>query len=615
MSIAPRRKRSYRHVSQELEASLKDIYGDDQNLDLTTIERRHHSRFTSFLFRLVGFLFLLALVSWGGFLWWQSSGVSEPSQPLEIKIEAPEKIISGASTCFTVRYENIGRVPIAALAMSLNLPETFEIKETKPVAEENNHWLMSPLGAGSDGSVNICGIFRSNLPASEKIQAIFTYRPANFSSDFQDIVGETLNIDQSVVSLEISGPKEIIVGDQTTYTAKIKNTDSEKIENLRLRAILPESFTFVSSQPEVAEVGSIFWNLASLEPGAEQIIEFTGSFTSSASGLIPMVVEVGFINSEETFIKQTEVQTETNILGGELSFQLFVNGSDQNQTADLGGRLRMSLSFANQSKEVLKDLIFTLNLDGLGKDLPLNFTDSDLSGGVKSGNSVYWGKKELPTLASLEPDTQGTIDFFLIIDGYLDPEETDTITAQIQAEIGKTGSIESDRTITSNPITIQFNSDTALNTEARYYDDEGLPVGSGPLPPRVGETTTYRIFWHLENSLHNLKNITISSTLPSDVSWTDNIQASDGSITYNTTTRQIVWIIDDLVKEKTSILAWFDLAIAPTTGDVGSFFHLVNPTTFEATDTTTKDLLHSSTDALTTALPNDDLAAGKGVVE
>jgi uncharacterized repeat protein (TIGR01451 family) len=399
-----------------------------------------------------------------------------------------------------------------------------------------------------------------------------------------------------------------VVGNTITYIAKIKNTNQDPVNNLRLRPIFPEAFTFVSSNPTVSEGGLIFWDTVELGAGSEQTVEITGSFTSAASGVLPIAVEVGFLDFDQNFIKQATTLVETNTLGGELAFQLIINGSSKDQTSDLGSRLRGSLSYSNLGKEALEDLSFDLKLEASGKSLPIDFENSDLAGGVCNGNIITWTVSE-----PLEPEAQNTIDFSLLVPEHLDTQSADTISLQINANINKVGGEATSRIISSSPITISLNSDAAIAAEARYYDDEGVPLGTGPLPPKVGETTTYRIFWNLANGLHELKNASITTTLPAGVSWVDNVRADIGSLTFNSITKQIIWSLDEFTQGSSE--AWFDLAVTPEESDVGNFVKLINPTTFEATDATTKDLVHGSTDALTSALPNDDLAEGKGVVE
>jgi hypothetical protein len=225
-------------------------------------------------------------------------------------------------------------------------------------------------------------------------------------------------------------------------------------------------------------------------------------------------------------------------------------------------------------------------------------------------------KEVLADLESLSPSEGGTIDPALIIVGQIDPAiMADSFVTTVKATIGKIGDSAVARTISSTPITVKINSDVEFLTEARYFDRDGAPLGSGALPPRVGETTTYRIFWTITNSLHDLKNLSTTMTLPANISWTNNLETDNGSLSFNETTRQVTWSAESMNINVPYISAWFDVVVVPDENDLGQFINLTNPAALEAIDVVTNDLVHDAADSLTTALPNDAFAGGRGVVE
>lgn len=615
MSVILRKKTSRLNRAKEIEEGLRNIYGREKRRDLARIEYKKTSHLTAFLARLVIGLFVLSLISWGGFLWWQNQNQST-AKPLRAEFEAPSSVAAGQSFCFKFKLTNSSNVPLASLSTAFNLPKNFTIVSTNPAPTESVKWILPPLGAGSDNAINICGLFRSAVPSVEKIQAVLNYRPANFNSDFQDIASIELVIDKTVLETTIAGPTETVIGDNAVYVIKIKNTDTEKTENFRLRLLLPSSFLINNATPPVSEEGSAYWNIAALEAGAEQEIKFTGTFTNAASGLTAITAETGFLNAQQDFFKQNETKAESNVLGGDLAFHLIVNGSEKDQTVDSNGRLRLSIDYANQGKYTLNNVSFSLVLSAGEKILPVSFASSDLGEGERSNNTIVWDKKGVVTLTALAPGASEVIDAVLIVPESIDPSTTaDSFSMLLTAEVEQVGSTTSSLSILASPIVIKINSDANLLAEARYFDHDGAPLGSGPLPPTVGQTTNYRVFWSLTNELHDLKNVSTTMTLPASVSWTGNLEAEVGSLEFNESTRQLNWEILQFTKEQKTAAAWFDISITPSTEDIGSFLILTNPISLEATDAVTNDLIHDAFDSLTTALPNDEWAEGKGVVE
>src|SRR3989304_954404 len=51
----------------------------------------------------------------------------------------------------------------------------------------------------------------------------------------------------------------------------------------------------------------------------------------------------------------------------------------------------------------------------------------------------------------------------------------------------------------ASPIEVRITTQVQLRPEARYTDDEYQPLGTGPVPPEAGITTTYQIQWYLSN--------------------------------------------------------------------------------------------------------------------
>src|SRR3989338_11388639 len=191
-----RKRRSAREIKKELRA----IYtGKDGSVpDLTQLSHRRPTPFTNILVKLILILLGLSVIAWSGFFLF-TKGLSKEKETLGVSIETPETIRSGEETTITVRYENTGRVPIAALELKLNLPATFHLTSSLPPATSGTQWTIGSLTPRSDGAITLSRIFLSEVPSAQRIQALFTYKPANFNSDFQKIENKTIQLNTSIL--------------------------------------------------------------------------------------------------------------------------------------------------------------------------------------------------------------------------------------------------------------------------------------------------------------------------------------------------------------------------------------------------------------------------------
>jgi len=529
-----------------------------------------------------------------------------------VNIEGPDIIKSGEEVELTIRYENTGDVPIAALTMKLNLPETFHVFQTLPLPDNEQEWIIGSLNPKSDGAITLSGIFLADVPSTQRIQSLFTYKPANFSSEFQDITTHKINIEDSVVALSFTGPEKALAGDTSELIINIQNTSSDPIYNLRVLPSLGENFVVQKSEPEQDD-GQTYWTIDQLLEGELAAITIQGSFTSSANGEQALSAEVGFVN-EDLYFKQSSEQFVTDVLGGSVAYSVIVNGSTESQTVQTGENLRVSIDFENGSGETITDLGFELILSTEDGDVPIDLEQANLSDAELDGTTLTWSGATTETLSELEPNCHGVIDITLPINETLSATDADQFDLAVTLTLSQISGVAGTRTIEATPIHISINTNLSANAHARYFAESGAEIGNGPWPPEVGETTSLRVYWNIANSIHALEDIQLSTTLPQDVTWTDLSDTAIGSITYSPTTRQVTWTVPKLITDIPTAGAWFEIAINPSTQDAGRFMKLTNPTSIQAQDVVTKETITDTLDILTTELPNDAFAAGQGVV-
>ena len=155
----------------------------------------------------------------------------------------------------------------------------------------------------------------------------------------------------------------------------------------------------------------------------------------------------------------------------------------------------------------------------------------------------------------------------------------------------------------------KINTSIDFLTLARYYDDAGEMVGSGPLPPVVGETTSYQIIWDLKSLTADLRNVLVKTTLPPGVEWGQGLVVDDQDLIFNDTTRQVVWRVSDLKKQENN-LAKFNVLITPDESQIGKIITLNNTVTLVAEDVYSQGKINLNNNYLTTELEGDEMAVG-----
>ncbi|HTW96496.1 MAG TPA: hypothetical protein VMD74_02450, partial [Candidatus Methylomirabilis sp.] len=160
----------------------------------------------------------------------------------------------------------------------------------------------------------------------------------------------------------------------------------------------------------------------------------------------------------------------------------------------------------------------------------------------------------------------------------------------------------------SNKIECLINSDLGFKEQVRYFDENNLPVGNGPLPPTVGEQTSFKVYWDLTNNLHDLNDVVLETILPPEVTWDTHNRTSVGTISYDQATNKVTWNIGRLPITVFRADAEFNIALTPTESDRNKIVVLLAGTKISATDANTNAPLEKNSVPKTTKLEDDEIA-------
>lgn len=583
----PKKKISF---DSPLDEDLKIIYGNEdgpkQGRDFSQLTRRSNSPFTRLFVAVLITLFLLSGIAWGFYALYGNPFLPTNDETLVVTIEADDEVISGQEIEIVIRYENRGELPIAAYEFELNAPAGFSITKSEPVPTDGDDvWTIGSIAAGSDGSVKLKGVWTDAVPSTQNIQVISSYRPANFNADFQDIATKTVLIETSTLTIKAEGADAAEVGENVTYTFTATNTGTHAWEGARLRLALPDGFTVTESNPEPAE-GGAEWLLERLESEAVFELTVSGSFASDATDLQTMSATLGVMR-DTTFVEQAKAEAQTDVEASDLGITMIVNGSTDDQTIDEGDTLRVSLSAEGGDDD---EITMTFTAETNSGTIPIDWSEADLDEGEREGDTVRWsGTRE--------------VDLSLPVVSGSNTNDTFTLLALLET---------SDRQINNTPMTIRVNSDTAFSASAHYYLED-VAVGSGPLPPTVGEQTTYRVVWTIENTNHDLSDVEVTASVPPSVTFETVRETEVGVLNFDAASRELTWTITRLSTTQAEVSTTFDLSITPSGGDIGSFVKLMNEARLTATDETTDGNISRTAAAVTTDI-DDEGTENKGVV-
>ncbi|MBU1039423.1 hypothetical protein KKC17_04350 [Patescibacteria group bacterium] len=605
---------------KQAEQALGNFYNRSGEVDLP--EALKEAKRRRFWWYLIGLLTTALVLAVAGFFVF--SGADKfGEEAIDFALIGPSAVPSGQTVEYRLTYNNNQTVGLKAIDINLRYPDGFTFMASEPMAvnEGGTNFILPTIAGKTKGEIIIKGQLVGQVGETKNFGVLLSYEPDNVRAQYSKSLSFGTELIASVINLEVTGPKELVLDQEALFKATYRNSSSEEIGGLLIRFVSPGGFELTIPELIKTDYSNNVWLLPDLEPNQESIVEFKGRFTLSAvPGEQPFALAVGVNGQQSEFIVQEEKILEVNVIKPQLKVSLTVNDVVLKSSADLGQEMSYQLLLANESDKPVTDLNVEIKIDGNYLDW---LTLKDEGGGRPEGaeGTIVWTGRELASLQALQPGGRAILKWSIKLKSVL-PAGIRT-AASFNTQAKASGQQLRDKDLQpvlseSNVITTKINTVLKLSAEGRYYTDQLIKLGSGPLPPQVNQTTTYVLFWRLNNSLNDLEKAEITATLPLGVSWTGQTTASLGNVAYNPNTREVSWRLDKVVAWAGNISpapeASFEVAVTPAEYDADKILVLIKTSTASGRDSFSGADVIATSKLVTTDLEDDLAAQGKGVV-
>lgn len=616
---------------QEIDTNLSEIYQDKKGSLVNTKKMKARPRL-NFFFRLFKNLFILIFLGLAAYLSYNylTSNSNNDLSALEIKIIAPEKIIAGEEFSYQVEYHNPTKFVFSKLRLEMQYPENFIFSGSSLSPASGNYgWNLPNLEPGASASLSITGKL-INKPDSVNVAAgRLNYYAASYSSQFKKEVSVSTIISDSGWQIDLESSRTAFLDQDNDLTLIFSNVKNNYLGDFDISFAVPaEANAWVltgtssvaqtspgaTSSPvnilsaqkvSISKTGGALWTVNGLnqEIGRQTIpLQYKISNPNGSNEITVRLSKKLEDGQAYTFWEKT---VTPELVKSDLNLTLFLNGGKTDGAINFDSTLTYTLSYKNQGTNLFKDVIILASLKG--DFLDFNSLKSDQNGSIKN-NTLVWTKTEIPELAEIKPGQEGEINFSLNLKPFQDGDLGKNLEVVSYAQYSVDNKTVSGNNNKSNTITSLLNSDLTLNEQIRYFDENNTPVGSGPLPPKVNEKTSFRVYWVVKNNLHELSETRVVFNLPSYVKWDEKSTRSVGDIYYDSASHQVIWEIGTLPVSVYRADAEFNISLTPTDSDLNKILVLSPGSLINAMDTFTKGTITKKTDPKTTKLEDDDIA-------
>lgn len=536
---------------------------------------------------------------------------------VELQIVAPEHIIAGDRVVYSVVYKNKSKNPINGGELFFEYPKgaepVEEVGEQTPEGTFRVRVLVPALLPGEEAHADFpLRIFGKEGDAITTT-ATLIYAPQNLSSKFTVRKEFITIVDQVPIALSFSGGTKIRSGDQYEFHLEYASNAKADFKNVALSVSYPEGFQYRESDkvPDVRDLRRMIWQLGTLQPGSSGSILIRGIV--SGVTLEPKTFQYGLgIYDKNTklwtpYIDRTVV---AEIIEQPLGVLVLVNGSRE-QSVSFGDSFNGIVKVKNNSAAVLRDIGIEMAIDG-----PIDFGKIRAPGGAVVGSRmVQWNSGTDPSLSQLNPGEERSLQF----SGGLRGAETAgkfrnaTITFKTTIKAAEEEALDFKPT-GNDTFIMSVNAIPSFVAKALYSGS--LIKNTGPIPPKVGQRTSYTVVWEVDSSGGDLSNVRMSAFLPPYIEWKNVIVPQSEQMAYQKSTGEIIWNPGTIRAGEETRRVMFQISLVPSESDINQSPLLVTKTKGTASDSFTSKEIQAIVPDVTTDVRDDfGVPFGSGAVQ
>ena len=545
----------------------------------------------------------IAFLIISGFMVWHGL-TSFDKDNVYLEIQGPEKMVSGDEVIYIVKYKNNTRLSLKNIKLVFCYPEKSIPSNTENLIETYD---LPDLGPKQENEIKLPVRVIGLENTDKKVSAELNYQPGRISSRFINQAEFSTKIISVPLAINLDLPEKLVSGQSFDFSIKYSNKSETSFDNLQVRIEYPDGFTLQSSDLKSLKEDRI-WPIGELIANEQGEIFVKGIIQGEQGESKSFNAQIGTFEDDE-FTLYAETVSAFKISVSPLFVSQTINKSSD-YIAKTGESLEYQIDYQNTTDVGIKNVIITAKIEGEALDLTsLRINNGSFDG---ASRTITWNAGNLPDLAFLNHYQEGSVNFSIKVKDPLPIENYNDknfiITNTVQIDSSETPDVLKDIQVTGESKSITKVASKLIVQAQGYYNDD-LISNSGPIPPKIGQTTTYTIKWRLINTANDLSNVKVEAFLPPHVQWKNKISPADTELEYNLQTGQLLWQIGDLPAATGVLLpvkqVAFQVAIIPSLAHLNSTMELIGQSKITGYDNFVSSELSNIDKIIDTDLPDD----------
>lgn len=535
-----------------------------------------------------------------------------PAQGVDFTLIGPDKITVGDPVVLTIRVVNRSNAVVREGRVDLKLPDGSISADGAygSLGTVRQKVVIDDVLPGREFKKDIQVRFFGSLNQVLSVDGSYLYRPENIQTFLTQDAELKAEITRVPVAVTVDTPEKVSSGQELTATIGVDSELNAPFPDMAVGVDLPAGFRLTSSDPALSSGSDSIWMLNDLPTGVSQRIVLRGVISGSPEEVKAFHVRLGRYDAKsKTWLVLADVTSGPSIASPFLFVQTFLNGS-RNGSLTPGAQVDGNVYYKNNLTQKIQNVNIVLSFPE--KLVSLESVRADKGFYDVTKKALVWNPSSEQNLRELNPGEEGTSVFSFIIKealpikSFSDKNFFFTVTTAID-----TASPPAEYRGISleyrDSAEFKIESPIRVNARAAFYDS---PVANtGPMPPKVRETTTYVVYLQLTSGANDLKDVEVRAQLPGGVLWKNIISSDLGTVSFNPASQEVLWRIPKLPAAsgvlRSPVTAVIQVGLTPAENQVNTSPTIMSAIAASGVDTFTDAVENDTTNDLTIELRTD----------
>lgn len=506
-----------------------------------------------------------------------------------LEVSGSNQVSAGEEVSYTLTYKNDNLVALKNPIITIEVPNALidsSLDILGQTKSEIREYKLPDLEPRSKGEIIIKGRIIGEIGSIHNIKATLSYIPTILTSSFESKTEFATTIMDSPVIVDIQAPLQGVSGEIVNYLISVNNRGNDDLNNLELQLEYPDTFAFTSSTiPATGNSKNIFV-ISNLKSRSSYELTVSGNLGGNQQEIKIIKAKIGE-SRQGDFTLYSSTQKSTTLGSPYVNIVQRVSPT----IATAGETLNYTITFRNNTQVRIGEGFLKVQLDSRLLDLSrLNIRGAEFD---PSTNTIIWRANAIPQLKTFAPNEQGEVSFSVPIKRVIPIENFRDFNYIIKTN----ATFESDEiptTLGVNKIVQGNSSEVKLATRLipkatmSYISKDSSIINTGPIPLKLSQTTTFSVSLEVQNLTNDVSGVVFRTSLPDNIIWTGRTITTNGELTYNERTKEIIWNLDK-VPANTGLLrplyrAVFQIGITPTINQLGKVPKLLNNINYTGKD-------------------------------